>query len=240
MADRPAQRSVVREQLPSGRARHGLSAEEVAAMQRARLLDGLIEAVARKGYAALTVGDISAAARVSRRTFYEHFRDKEDCFMAAIDVGTTEMLEEMARAFANTDELFAALDASVLAYLASLDRRPDFARAFHLEILAAGPRGLEFRADVHRRFAEMYRELYAHARRQDPALPDVPELTFRLATGSFDEFLLEWVRAGRIGQLKKLAPVATFVARTMLGAAATHADELDGVSARLTVDTLPS
>jgi AcrR family transcriptional regulator len=229
----------VREQLPSGRSRHGLSAEEVAATQRARLLAGLIEAVAEKGYAALTVGDISAAARVSRRTFYEHFQDKEECFMAAIDAGTTELLALMAEAFTGEEDFFDAVSASVGAYLRGLTERPDFARAFNVEILAAGPRGLEFRAEVHRRFAEMYRELYKHARSRDPTMPDVPEVTFRVGTGAFDEFLLEWVRQGRTAELEQLVPLSNFIARALFQGVPAGTAELRGPAPSFSVDTLP-
>jgi len=241
VSSRGRQTPVVREQLPSGRARHGMTADEVAATQRARLLEGLIEAVAAKGYAALTVADVSAAARVSRRTFYEHFSDKEDCFMAAIDAGTTEVLAEMAAAGAEAaSDLHAAVRASVEAYLNAFVARPDFARAFNVEILASGPRGLEFRADVHRRFAEMYEALAAQLREHDPTLPEVPSVAFRLATGAFDEFLLEWVRQDKIAELGQLVPLASFIAEVMLRGAVHGVEHLDAVTLGLAADTLPS
>ena len=227
-------------QLPSGRSRHGLSPDEVAATQRARLIDGLIEAVARTGFAPLTVGDIAAAARVSRRTFYEHFRDKEDCFMAAIDTVTQDVLGEMAAAAASAEDWLSAVRTSVAAYLRAFVERPDFARAFNIEILAAGPRALEFRAEVHRRFAELYRDLYADARTHEPELPELPEVAFRLATGGFDEFLVEWVRQGRVADLEELAPLAGFLAHTLLNGASAAAGELTGNSATFTVTTTPA
>jgi AcrR family transcriptional regulator len=229
-----------RGQLPSGRSRHGLSPDEVAATQRARLIDGVIEAVARKGYAPLTVGDIAAAARVSRRTFYEHFRDKEDCFMAAIDAVTQEVLGEMASAAASAEHWLSAVNTSVAAYLRAFVERPDFARAFNLEILAAGPRALEFRAEVHRRFAELYRDLYADARIHEPELPELPEVAFRLATGGFDEFLVEWVRQDRVADLEELAPLAGFLAQMLLTGAPTAASELVGRSSTFSIATTPA
>lgn len=62
--------------LPPGR--HGLPKEFVAANQRTRLINGFAEAVGRRGYCAVTIAEITAAASVSRRTFYEHFRSKEE------------------------------------------------------------------------------------------------------------------------------------------------------------------
>lgn len=50
--------------------------------QRERLLNGMAKAVARRGYTGATVAQVIAHAGVSRSTFYEHFADKEDCFLA--------------------------------------------------------------------------------------------------------------------------------------------------------------
>src|SRR5687767_14162175 len=50
---------------------------------RIRVMQGFTTAVAERGYAATTIADIVAAARVSKRTFYEHFPDKEACLLAA-------------------------------------------------------------------------------------------------------------------------------------------------------------
>src|SRR5689334_22547930 len=55
------------------------------ATQRDRLLHGMAATVARSGYAATPVAEVLRAAGVSRRTFYEQFADKEDCFIAAYD-----------------------------------------------------------------------------------------------------------------------------------------------------------
>src|SRR3954454_22295205 len=78
------------DRLPPGR--HGLARELVAENQRERLLNGVVEAVAEHGYNATTIRAITAAAQISRRTFYEYFRDKEGCFLAAY-----EMIDEHVR-----------------------------------------------------------------------------------------------------------------------------------------------
>src|SRR3954447_12911517 len=72
-------------QLPRGR--HGLSRGFVARNQRERILAGATTAVAQLGYARATVADIVVHARLSRRTFYEHFEDKESAVLAAFDAG---------------------------------------------------------------------------------------------------------------------------------------------------------
>ena len=61
------------DRLPPGR--HGLSRVFVAENQRERLLNGVVEAVPEKGYNATTITSLTAAAKISRRTFYEYFED---------------------------------------------------------------------------------------------------------------------------------------------------------------------
>ena len=61
--------------LPAGR--HGLPREFIVQNQRERIVTALVDTVAERGYNATTVANITKAASVSRRTFYEHFADKE-------------------------------------------------------------------------------------------------------------------------------------------------------------------
>src|SRR3954452_22118288 len=63
--------------------------------QRARLVEGMIQAVAEKGYAAATVADAVKAARVSRGTFYAQFASKEECFLEAYRFGIEVMVERV-------------------------------------------------------------------------------------------------------------------------------------------------
>ena len=72
------------EVLPRG-ARLDLRAE-LRASQVGRLVCAVADCVAAKGYASTSVADIIAAAGVSRKTFYEHFADKEACFLAAYEM----------------------------------------------------------------------------------------------------------------------------------------------------------
>lgn len=72
--------------LPPGR--HGLPREFIEANQRQRLLSGLAQAVCEKGYLGCTIGDVTRTARVSRRTFYDHFESKEEAGAALVELGS--------------------------------------------------------------------------------------------------------------------------------------------------------
>src|SRR4051794_16518756 len=78
----------------------------VTQTQRERMLDAMARAVAAKGYAKVTVSDVVALAGVSRRTFYEHFADKEECFLESYTTGARAVAADLAatvRASGKTD-----------------------------------------------------------------------------------------------------------------------------------------
>src|SRR5215467_16170916 len=83
--------------LPPGR--HGLPREFVARNQRERLIAGLAEAIAENGYASTTIAHITRHAAVSRRTFYEHFNSKDECFVAAYEAVMEQLRERIEAAY---------------------------------------------------------------------------------------------------------------------------------------------
>lgn len=123
--------------LPPGR--HGLPREFVARNQRERLIAGLAEAVAENGYAGTTIAHITRHAAVSRRTFYEHFNSKDECFTAAYDTVMTELRERVGNAFDQEDEWPEAVRAGIAAMLEFLASEPHLARLSMVEALVAGP-----------------------------------------------------------------------------------------------------
>ena len=78
-------------------ARRLVAVRSAPADRRARLTAGLADAIAEKGYAAATIADVVRHARVSKRTFYEHFADKEACFLALYSESSDELLALIAR-----------------------------------------------------------------------------------------------------------------------------------------------
>jgi AcrR family transcriptional regulator len=112
--------------LPPGR--HGLSREFVTQNQRNRLTAGMIAAVAEHGYHDATISQITAAAGVSRRTFYSYFSSKEECFFDTYDV-IADQLRAQARSAASPytdwrDQVRARFD-TTLEFFSS---NPDLAR----------------------------------------------------------------------------------------------------------------
>ena len=118
--------------------RHSLTPDMVAFNQRERLLAGLAATVAEHGYAKATIAQITEAASVSRRTFYENFQSKDECFLAAygaLDDYLATLMEEATESESEWPDRVAATFTALIAFLAS---RPNFARLYLVEPAAVG------------------------------------------------------------------------------------------------------
>ncbi len=155
-----------------------------------RMLAAMVQAVADKGYARVAVADVIERAGVSRKTFYEQFANKEDCFLAAYDATVDDLLATIDDALeALAPDWLAAHRAAVETYLQTLAASPEFARALLIEVLGAGPEALDRRAAVQDRFAAQLQDVHRRARQDIPEIPEVPPHTFRAAVGAVNELV---------------------------------------------------
>jgi AcrR family transcriptional regulator len=197
----PLSRSQPTSQLPKGR--HGLSREFIAGNQRERLLDAMANVVAEKGYAATRVVDITDYAGVSRKTFYELFTDKEDCFLAAYDAITALLMDKLARGLeaVQEDTWEAKVGALLGAFLRFLAAEPAFARMCIVEVLGAGPRGLARRDAA----VEAFYPIVDRLPRSQPGTDQwLSELTPQFVTGGIFEVVYGAIRRGEIETLPEL------------------------------------
>jgi AcrR family transcriptional regulator len=200
--------------LPPGR--HHLAREVVAANQRARILAAMSETVADKTYCEATVADVVALAEVSRRTFYEHFSSKLDCFLAAYDAATEVLIKAIASAVSQRRGWRSRLHAGIGAYLEALGSSPGFARMYLLEVVRAGDAALERRQAVHRRFVSLYRELNAMARAEEPAVRTVTDEEFLLVVGGTDQLVAAHLEQPAVEQIPDLAATVESVVSSLL------------------------
>ncbi|MFD0744171.1 TetR/AcrR family transcriptional regulator [Phytohabitans flavus] len=124
--------------LPRGR--HDLPREFVARTQRDRLIDAMASTVARKGYVGTSLGDVCAAAGVSTRAYYQHFADKETCFLAAYERGVELLQGSVAVAYGQPGQWPERMRRGLGTLLHILAAEPAFAALSVVEVLAAAPR----------------------------------------------------------------------------------------------------
>jgi AcrR family transcriptional regulator len=167
-----------------------MQAQKQPPTYRQQLIDGLCASIEDKGYAATTIGDIVAHARVSKRTFYEEFNDKVDCFLAAYRELAAQAMQSIAASIDPDADWERQVEAAVRAYLAALDSRPALTRTFFLEILAAGQRALDLRRQVLLEFAELTRRFADEARRRHPRLKRLSPAMATAITGGINELML--------------------------------------------------
>jgi AcrR family transcriptional regulator len=194
---RAAERAFEGARLPPGR--HGLPRDIVAESQRERLMNGVVEAVAEHGYAATTIARITAAAGISRRTFYEHFEGKEDCFLAAYETIESHVLDQMLGAPGAGEAWPERVHARLAALLDLLSGDAAVSRFFLVEPLAAG-------GEVAARYREAM-QLLAATLRPEPAPSGLDfEIRDQALVGGLATLIVRRLNAGGAERLPDLLP----------------------------------
>jgi AcrR family transcriptional regulator len=183
--------------LPPGR--HGLPRTFVAENQRERLLNGVVEAVGEHGYAATTIARIVEAAKISRRTFYEYFSDKEECFLAAYEMVDAYVRSSMLAAPGASEPWPERVRARLAALLDVLARDPTVARFFLIEPLAAG-------GDIAARYRDSM-QLVAETLRPEPPPSGLDmEVRDQALIGGLATLIVRRLNAGGAERLPELLP----------------------------------
>jgi AcrR family transcriptional regulator len=190
---------------------------------RARIFEGMATVVAERGYAATTIGDVVKAASISRRTFYEHFRDKEDCFVEMYRTGCENGIAQIDAALHELEDpdWRIRLRTSLESYVSVLAAEPHFARVLLIEVLGAGERALAMRERILAIYVEDYRRLHALAREEEPELPEVPDAFMRGLVGGIAELVQQCLLDGDgkdvADRLRALTPTLVGFAAAILG-----------------------
>ncbi|HMI85214.1 MAG TPA: TetR/AcrR family transcriptional regulator [Polyangiaceae bacterium] len=176
------------------------------AEQQARLIEGMATALTEKGYADISVADIVQHARVSKRTFYENFADKEACYLATYAALSDDVLARIAAAGESDRPAEERLVAATRAYLTALEERPALTRTYLTEIQAAGPEALKLRRSIHARFADLLQHLVERSRKERPLLRAISPLMAAAIVGGINELVLLTIEEGRAQQLQEIGP----------------------------------
>jgi AcrR family transcriptional regulator len=123
----------------------GASYAQIAEIQRARILAAMFDVATERGAGSVSVADVVERSGVSRRTFYEAFSDREDCFLAAFEDALEFASERVLHAYRGESKWRERIRAGLVALLCFLDKEPAIGQLLICESLAGGARTLERR-----------------------------------------------------------------------------------------------
>jgi AcrR family transcriptional regulator len=137
---------------------------------RTRLIAAMAASIERRGYRETTVADVVREAHTSRRTFYEHFADREACFLALFDAINDETMDRIAASVDPEHPLEQQVDEALDAYISSVEAHPPLYQSFVRELPGLGEGGAERQLAVIERFAALLVGLVETGRREQPDL----------------------------------------------------------------------
>ena len=166
---------------------------------RLRLIRAMATVVAKAGYVSVSVADIVKEAKVSRRTFYELYKNKEDCFLDLIKLGSDALLGQLEQSHLHNQLNEATLGEFIKNYLQLLSSEQDFARCILIETFAAGQRAIELRYEITSNISQLMINMHESVAARHPnsirPTPDIELITYAIssvltkliATNSFDQ-----------------------------------------------------
>lgn len=205
--------------LPRGP--HDLSRDQVRAAQANRLFAAIAALVAEVGYPAVTIGAIASRAGVSRATFYDHFTNKEACYVAAYERFGDVLAKRIALSIPADGDWTELVDAALRAYLGTLDANRSAARAFVLEIDGAGPTARATGRRLYVQMAEFVRGVHDDIRRDRPELGALPPESYTALVHGLRGLVRDLLDTESSPTLVDLVPsLSRFTQALILGAAA--------------------
>lgn len=176
---------------------------------RSRLIAGMAKVLEQRALSELYADDVVREAGVSKRTFYQHFPNKEACFLALYR-------ENSARVLGVLKEASGAVGLSALeriqlgsqAYLSFMQGQSALMKRLYIDILYLGTEGMKAKREVLQQFADVLLASYEAEREQMPALPPLdPELVLATVAG-INELILFKIEDGQADRLRDLEGVS--------------------------------
>jgi AcrR family transcriptional regulator len=185
-----------------------LPRELVRALQRERMIVAMFHAASELGYGDTRVQDVIDRAGVTRPAFYEHFANKEDCFLLAFDQGADRLLNDLQRAVGEAGEDWSErLQAAIEELLRFVAHEPHTGRVLIVESRAAGPAALARRAVL---LEGLVVCIAALLDKEQPS-PRALQASVGLV-GAIETLLYSRLSEDKLGELKLLVPSLMYLA----------------------------
>jgi AcrR family transcriptional regulator len=186
--------------LPSGR--HDLPRDLIVQSQRDRILQAMAETMAERGYAAATVTEVVDRAGVSRATFYELFRGKDDCMMSAANTMLGEVVTIVTTQYSPDKPLVHVIRDAMAAMLALMAQRPAYAKLAFTEARVSTPAVRQ----TYQSGVNVLLSLLDQIRVDGDGNTEIPPRTARGAIGACEALIREQISAGRTEDLPEILP----------------------------------
>ena len=185
-----------------------LPSDLIRTIQRERLIVAMLNAAAELGYLETNVQDVIDRAGVSRPTFYEHFSNKEDCFLAAFDTSAKRLRKALDSAASKGGDVWRdRVRFALAALLHFASREPDTARTLVVEARAASEAAVRRRVELLDGFARCLDE---EARALLPASPPQTGVTASGIVGGVESLLYSRLCKQEYDQLEALLPALMY------------------------------
>jgi AcrR family transcriptional regulator len=199
--------------IPAGR--HTLPPAEVSERQRERLLRAMASCASELGYQNTTVADVVRVAKTSRSAFYEHFADKQGCFLEVYRRTTEAYINAALEAAAAVEPWREKLEAGIATYFQWMSEHPEVARSTIIEIHEAGREGLAERSKALKLWMRTIEGVAVLARRAGENLPAVDEVAFAAIILTAEGYVHDYARRGCVARVREKTPAVIALARVL-------------------------
>ncbi|MEV5832063.1 TetR/AcrR family transcriptional regulator [Nocardia sp. NPDC052112] len=182
---------------------------------RRRLLDAMAEAVRDRGYRETTVADVVRNARTSRRTFYEHFDSKQDCFIALLTERNNETIQQIYDAVDPTAAWRTQIRQAIEAWIRASHQDPTITLAWIRDTPALGEAARQLHHDVGEAFINLIQSITATPGFEAPGLHPPTRQMATILYGGFRELIASTVEAGK--DIRDIIDVAVDTAIALVG-----------------------
>ncbi|WP_245672226.1 TetR/AcrR family transcriptional regulator [Nocardia anaemiae] len=182
---------------------------------RRRLLDAMAESVRDRGYRETTVADVVRNARTSRRTFYEHFESKQDCFIALLSERNSETIQQIYDAVDPAAPWRTQVRQAIEAWIHASDQDTTITLAWIRDTPALGEAARQVYHDAAEAFVDLIQSLTATPEFEAPGLHPPTRQMATILYGGFRELIASTVEEGK--DIRDIIDVAVDTAIALVG-----------------------
>lgn len=189
--------------------------EATATGFRRRLLDAIADAVRERGYRETTVADVVRHARTSRRTFYEHFDSKQDCFIALLAERNNETIQQIYDAVDPAAPWRTQVRQAIEAWIGASDHDPTITLAWIRDTPALGEAARQVHHDASEAFIALIQNITATPGFEAPGLHPPTRQMATILYGGYRELIASAVEEGK--DIREIIDVAVETAIALVG-----------------------